>query len=61
MTADLCSTAAAVGVGSASIAPAQEKRLLAKVNFYHFVDQTEQFVVFWEKVAERRWVVSVDD
>ncbi len=37
------------------------KRLSPKVYFHHFVDHLEQFVVFLETVAARRWGQSVDD
>lgn len=41
--------------------PPLPKRLSPRVYFHHFVDHMEQFVVFLEKVASRRWKQSVDD
>ncbi|KAJ2919879.1 hypothetical protein MD484_g584, partial [Candolleomyces efflorescens] len=37
------------------------KRLSPRIYFPHFADHMEQFVVFLERVAKRRWGQSVDD
>ncbi|KAF9532799.1 hypothetical protein CPB83DRAFT_880452 [Crepidotus variabilis] len=47
-------------LGSAIIPP-PVKRLSPRVYFHHFVDHMEQFVVFLEQVASRRWNQSVQD
>ncbi|TFK36435.1 hypothetical protein BDQ12DRAFT_686883 [Crucibulum laeve] len=41
--------------------PPAPKLLSPRLYFAHFVDHMEQFVVFLETVAQRRWKQSVDD
>ena len=41
--------------------PPKHKVLSPRMYFAHFVDHLEQFVVFLESVAKRRWDQSVDD
>lgn len=51
-------TPTAAAIPSTSV-PA--RRLSPRIYFHHFVDQLEEFVVFLETVAVRRWNQSVDD
>jgi hypothetical protein len=37
------------------------RRLSPRIYFHHFVDHLDEFVVFLETVAIRRWDQSVDD
>ncbi|KAG5635623.1 hypothetical protein H0H81_010584 [Sphagnurus paluster] len=41
--------------------PPPVERLSPRIYFAHFVDHMEQFIVFLETVAQRRWNQSVDD
>ena len=41
--------------------PSPVKSLSPRIYFHHFVDHLEQFVVFLEAVAARRWNQNVDD
>jgi len=52
---------ALAGLASATLAPPPVKRLSPRIYFPHFVDHMEQFIVFLETVALRRWGQSVDD
>ncbi|CAA7271044.1 unnamed protein product [Cyclocybe aegerita] len=50
------------GTTSAFVQPEPKpKRLSPRIYFPHFVDHMEQFVVFLETVASRRWAQSVED
>lgn len=53
------STTIITGLKEAPVAAA--RRLSPRVYFHHFVDHLEEFVVFLETVAIRRWNQSVDD
>ncbi|TEB39465.1 hypothetical protein FA13DRAFT_1750921 [Coprinellus micaceus] len=48
-------------IPSVEVKPPKVKRLSPRLYFSHFADHMEQFVVFLETVAKRRWGQSVDD
>ncbi|KAJ4483791.1 hypothetical protein J3R30DRAFT_3837727 [Lentinula aciculospora] len=57
-------TLSTIGIPPLSARPSKPyfaKRLSPRLYFAHFVDHMEQFVVFLETVAFRRWGQSVDD
>ncbi|KAF5367569.1 hypothetical protein D9758_003794 [Tetrapyrgos nigripes] len=54
-------TASPPPVGPLQVSARPVKRLSPRVYFAHFVDHMEQFVVFLETVAARRWGQSVDE
>ncbi|THV03182.1 hypothetical protein K435DRAFT_651795, partial [Dendrothele bispora CBS 962.96] len=47
--------------GAARVLPQPVKRLSPRLYFAHFIDHMEQFVIFLETVALRRWGQSVDE
>lgn len=54
-------SAVVVPLPSAVASPSPVKRLSPRIYFHHFVDHLEQFVVFLEAVAARRWRQNVND
>ena len=54
-------TAMSTATANPGIPPAPARRLSPRIYFHHFVDHLEEFVVFLETVAIRRWDQGVDD